>query len=65
MTVSDLKPGVIKKCQICNSINLIEVMKLGNQPLANSLIKFSTRTVKNPLRLAFMSPILISTLLKL
>ena len=32
-------PGKINKCQICNSINLIEVMKLGEQPLANSLIK--------------------------
>ena len=33
------EPGKIDKCQICNSINLIEVMKLGDQPLANSLIK--------------------------
>ena len=32
-------PGKISKCQICGSINLIEVMKLGDQPLANSLIK--------------------------
>lgn len=32
-------PGKITKCQICSSSNLIEVMKLGDQPLANSLIK--------------------------
>lgn len=32
-------PGKITKCQICGSTNLIEVMKLGDQPLANSLIK--------------------------
>jgi len=32
-------PGKITKCQICNSNNLIEVIKLGDQPLANSLIK--------------------------
>jgi len=32
-------PGKITKCQICGSTNLIEVMKLGHQPLANSLIK--------------------------
>ena len=32
-------PGKITKCQICGSENLIEVMKLGDQPLANSLIK--------------------------
>ena len=32
-------PGKISKCQICASTNLIEVMKLGDQPLANSLVK--------------------------
>ena len=39
MNMHNFKPGKIKKCQICNSTNLIEVMKLGDQPLANSLIK--------------------------
>ena len=32
-------PGVIDKCQICSSKKLIKVMSLGEQPLANSLIK--------------------------
>ena len=31
--------GKIKNCQICNSDDLINVMSLGDQPLANSLIK--------------------------
>ena len=31
-------PGKINKCQICNSNKLINVMSLGNQPLANTLI---------------------------
>ena len=39
MDKHNFEPGKINKCQICNSINLIEVMKLGDQPLANSLIK--------------------------
>ena len=39
MDKHNFEPGKIDKCQICNSINLIEVMKLGDQPLANSLIK--------------------------
>ena len=32
-------PGKIDKCQICSSTNLVKVMSLGDQPLANSLIK--------------------------
>ena len=32
-------PGKIHKCQICNSTKLIEVLNLGAQPLANSLVK--------------------------
>ena len=32
-------PGRIDKCQICSSKKLIKVMSLGEQPLANSLIK--------------------------
>ena len=39
MDKHNFEPGKINKCQICNSINLIEVMKLGDQPLANSLVK--------------------------
>ena len=39
MDKHNFEPGKIDKCQICNSTNLIEVMKLGDQPLANSLIK--------------------------
>ena len=39
MNMHNFKPGKINKCQICNSTNLIEVMKLGDQPLANSLVK--------------------------
>jgi hypothetical protein len=36
-------PGKIQKCQICNSTKLIEVLSLGDQPLANSLVKDVTR----------------------
>ena len=32
-------PGKIKKCQICNSNNLINVINIGDQALANSLIR--------------------------
>ena len=32
-------PGKISKCQICNSKNLIKIIDLGDQPLANSLQK--------------------------
>ncbi len=39
MDMHNFKPGKINKCQICGSINLVEVMKLGEQPLANSLIQ--------------------------
>jgi hypothetical protein len=31
--------GKIKNCQICNSEDLIEVINLGDQPLANTLVK--------------------------
>ena len=31
-------PGKIDKCQICGSNNLIDVINLGEQPLANSLL---------------------------
>jgi len=32
-------PGRINNCQICNSTDLIDVINLGDQPLANTLIK--------------------------
>jgi len=35
-------PGKIKNCQICGSSKLIEVMNIGDQPLANSLIQSIT-----------------------
>ena len=35
----NFSPGKIGKCQICNSVDLIHVMSLGDQPLANSLRK--------------------------
>ena len=39
MNKHNFKPGKIDKCQICLSSKLIEVMEIGDQPLANSLIK--------------------------
>jgi len=36
--IHNFKPGKIKKCQICNSKNLTNIINLGNQPLANSLL---------------------------
>ena len=39
MDKHNFESGKINKCQICGSNNLVEVMKLGDQPLANSLIK--------------------------
>jgi 23S rRNA U2552 (ribose-2'-O)-methylase RlmE/FtsJ len=33
----NFSPGKIDKCQICNSTDLIDVMSLGDQPLANTL----------------------------
>ena len=32
-------PGKIDKCQICGSEKLIQVIDLGEQPLANTLLK--------------------------
>ena len=37
-------PGKINNCQICGSTKLIEVMNIGDQPLANSLIKSITES---------------------
>ncbi len=39
MDKHNFTPGKISKCQICGSKNLTNIMTLGNQPLANSLIK--------------------------
>ncbi len=39
MEKHNFSTGKIKNCQICNSDDLINVMSLGDQPLANSLIK--------------------------
>ena len=39
MDKHNFAPGKITKCQICGSKNLINIMTLGNQPLANSLVK--------------------------
>ena len=38
MTVSDLKPGVIKQCQICNSNKIYEILDLGHSGLCDSLL---------------------------
>ena len=39
MNQHNFPPGKIKNCQICNSTNLIDVINLGDQPLANTLLK--------------------------
>ena len=47
-------PGKIDKCQICGSNNLIDVINLGEQPLANSLlnnIKEEKKTAKYPINI--------------
>ncbi len=38
MTVSDLKPGVIKECQICRSKKIYEILDLGHSGLCDSLL---------------------------
>ena len=38
MTVSDLKPGVIKECQICKSKKIYEILDLGYSGLCDSLL---------------------------
>ena len=40
-------PGKIDKCQICGSNNLINVINLGEQPLANSLLSNIKEEKKN------------------
>ena len=39
MKQHNFQPGKIDKCQICSSDRLKNVMNIGDQPLANSLIK--------------------------
>ena len=39
MKIHNFFPGKINKCQICGSDNLIQVIDLGFQPLANTLQK--------------------------
>ena len=38
MSVSDLKPGVIKECQICRSKKIYEILDLGHSGLCDSLL---------------------------
>ena len=38
MNVSDLKPGVIKECQICKSKKIYEILDLGHSGLCDSLL---------------------------
>mgnify|MGYP001211219741 FL=1 len=39
MIEHNFNEGKISKCQICNSSKLINIIQLGNQPLANSLLE--------------------------
>ena len=39
MIEHNFSEGKINKCQICNSSNLIEVINIGEQPLANTLLE--------------------------
>mgnify|MGYP006220246115 FL=1 len=39
MIEHNFNEGKINKCQICNSSNLIEVINIGEQPLANTLLE--------------------------
>ncbi|MBD1160886.1 methyltransferase domain-containing protein [Pelagibacterales bacterium SAG-MED15] len=38
MTILDAKPGIIQKCQICNSKNIYEILDLGHSGLCDSLL---------------------------
>ena len=46
MIEHNFKNGKISKCQICNSGKLINIITLGDQPLANSLLEKNEK-VKN------------------
>ena len=37
----------IKKCRLCESFDLLEVINLGNQPLANNLQSIKNAKLKN------------------
>ncbi len=37
--IHNFKNGKIYICQVCNSKNLAKIINLGDQPLANSLLK--------------------------
>lgn len=39
MTVSDLKPGIIKECQICRSKKIYGILDLGHSGLCDSLLQ--------------------------
>lgn len=46
MTIFDAKPGIIKKCQICNSKNIYEILDLGHSGLCDSLL--TKKSINNP-----------------
>ncbi len=46
MTIYDAKPGIIQKCQICNSKNIYEILDLGHSGLCDSLL--TEKDINNP-----------------
>ena len=47
---------VIKSCRICNSKKILNILNLGNHPLANELNAFKNqKSKKYPLKLVFCS----------
>ena len=46
MTIYDTKPGIIQKCQICNSKNIYEILDLGHSGLCDSLL--TEKAINNP-----------------
>ena len=44
----DVKPGYLKHCQVCNSKKLKQIINLGKQPLADTLLKKKTPSKKVP-----------------
>ena len=46
MNVYDTKPGIIQKCQICNSKNIYEILDLGHSGLCDSLL--TEKDINNP-----------------
>ena len=47
MQQHNFQPGRINKCQICGSKKLVDVINLGEQPLANTLLL----NIKNKMRI--------------